>query len=49
MYSPEASLVGVRFGSVQSAFTDIFGMSKMTDRWVPRMLTLDQKLARVET
>ena len=32
--------VGISFGAV---LTDILGMSKVTARWVPRMLTDDQK------
>lgn len=44
-----ANIVGVSYGSVQSALTDILGMSKLSARWVPRMLTPDQKLARLET
>ena len=38
-----ASEVGERFGAVQSILTDILGMSKVSARWVPRMLTHDQK------
>ena len=38
-----ASKVGISFGAVQSILTDILGMSKVSARWVPRMLTGDQK------
>ena len=38
-----ASEVGISFGAVQSILTDILGMSKVSARWVPRMLTDDQK------
>ena len=36
------SEVGIRFGTVRSILTDILGMSKVSVKWVPRMLT-DQK------
>ena len=39
----KASEVGISFGAVQSMLTDILGMSKVSARWVPRMLTSDQK------
>ena len=35
--------VGISFGAEQSILTDILGMSKVLARWVPRMLTDDQK------
>ena len=35
--------VGIRCGAVQSILTDILGMSKVSARWVPRMLTDGQK------
>ena len=35
--------MGIYFGAVQSTETDILGMSKISARWVPRMLTDDQK------
>ena len=35
--------MGINFGAVQSILTDILGMSKVSARWVPRMLTDDQK------
>ena len=38
-----ASEVGMGFGAVQLIVTDILGMSKVSSRWVPRMLTDDQK------
>ena len=41
-----ASEVGISFGTVQSILTDILGMSKVSARWVLRMLTDDQKRTR---
>ena len=38
-----ASEVGISFGTGQSIQTNILGMSKVLARWVPRMLTDDQK------
>ena len=38
-----ASEVAICFGVVQSILTNILGMSKVSARWVPRMLTDDQK------
>ena len=38
-----ASEVGISFGVVQSILIDILGLSKVLARWVPRMLTDDQK------
>ena len=35
------------FGLVQSILTDILGMSKVSARWVPGMLTEDQKRIRL--
>ena len=35
--------MGISFGAVQSILTDILGMSKVSARWVPRMLTDNQK------
>ena len=35
--------MGIRFGAVQSFLTDILGMSKVSARCVPRMLTDVQK------
>ena len=43
-----ASEVGIRFGAVQSILTDILHMSKVLARWVPRMLTDDQKRTRLD-
>ena len=40
--------VGIRFGAVQTIITDILGMSKVSARWVPRMLTDDQKRSRLD-
>ena len=44
-----ASIIGISLGSVQTVLTEILGMIKLSARWVPRMLTPDQKLARLET
>ena len=35
--------VSIRFGAVQSILTNILGMLKVLARWVPQMLTDDQK------
>ena len=43
-----ASEVGISFGAVQSILNDILGMSKVSARWVPRMLTKDQKRSRLD-
>ena len=43
-----ASEVGISFGAVQTVLTDILSMSKVSARWVPRMLTDDQKLSRLD-
>ena len=43
-----ASEVGISYWAVQSILTDIFGMSKVLARWVPRMLTDDQKRTRLD-
>ena len=43
-----ASEVGISFGAVQSILPDILGMSKVSARWVPRMLTEDQKRSRLD-
>ena len=37
-----ASEVGISFGAVQSILT-ILGMSKVSAKWIPQMLTDDQK------
>ena len=34
-----ARQIGIRSGAVQSVLTDILGMSKVSARWVSRMLT----------
>ena len=38
-----ASEVAISFGAVQSILSDILGMSKVSARWVPRMMNDDQK------
>ena len=43
-----SSEVGISFGAVQSILTDILGMSKVSARWVPRMLTEDQKRSKLD-
>ena len=43
-----ASKVAISFGAVQTILTDIFGMSKVSARWVPRMLTDDQERSRLD-
>jgi histone-lysine N-methyltransferase SETMAR len=40
--------VGISFGSVQAILTDVYGMSKVSARWVPRQLTDDQKRTRLD-
>jgi histone-lysine N-methyltransferase SETMAR len=40
--------VGISFGSVQAILTDVYGMSKVSTRWVPRQLTDDQKRTRLD-
>ena len=42
-YDRIASEVGISFGAVQSIPIDTLGLSKVLKRWVPRMLTDDQK------
>ena len=39
-----ASELGISFGAVQLILSDILGMSKVSARWVPRMLTDNQKM-----
>ena len=39
--------VGTSFGAVQAFLTDILGMSKISARWVLRMLSNDQKRTRL--
>ena len=41
-----ASELGISFGTVQSILTNILCMSKVSARWVPRMVTYDQKRTR---
>ena len=43
-----ASEVGRSFGAVQTILTDSLDMSKVSARWVPRMLTDDQKRSRLD-
>ena len=43
-----ASEVGISFGAVQSILIDILGMSKVSARWVPRMLIDKQKKASID-
>ena len=38
-----AGQIGISLGAVQSILNNILGMSKVSARWVPRMLTKDQK------
>ena len=38
-----ARQIGTSFGAVQSVLTNILMMSKVSARWVPRILTKDQK------
>ena len=42
------SEVGISFGAVQSILTDILGISKVSARLVPRMLTKGQKRSRLD-
>ena len=43
-----ARQIGISLGAVQSVLTDILGMSKVSARYVPRMLTKDQKKSRLD-
>ena len=43
-----ASEVGICFGAVQNNLTDIKDMSKVSARWVPRILTDGQKRSRLD-
>ena len=43
-----ASEVVSSFVAIQSILTDILGMSKASARWVPRMLTEDQKRSKLD-
>ena len=38
----------ISFGEVQTILTDILGMSKVSARWVPRMMTDDQQRSRLD-
>ena len=40
--------MGTSFGAVKSILTEILGMSKVSARWVLRMLTDDQKRTRLD-
>ena len=42
----KADKMGISYGSVQGVLVDTLGMSKLSAKWVPRMLTPDQKIAR---
>ena len=42
------SAVGIRFGAVQLILTAILGMSKVSARWVMRMLTDDRKRTQLD-
>ena len=44
----KASEAGITFGAVQLILTNILGMSKVSARWVPRMLTDDQESFRLD-
>jgi histone-lysine N-methyltransferase SETMAR len=41
--------LGVSHGTIQSILTETLGLHKVSARWVPRMLTMDQKRTRVVT
>ena len=43
-----ARQTGICFEAVQSILTDILGISRVSARWVPRMLTEDQKKSRLD-
>ena len=43
-----ANTMNISTGSVHRVLSDIFGMSKLSARWVPRMLTPEQKLKRAD-
>ena len=44
----KARQIGIRLGAVRYILTDILEMSKVSARWVPRMLTKDQKKSRLD-
>ena len=43
-----ASELSISFGAVQSILTDILGMPNVSARWVPQMLTEDQKKTQLD-
>lgn len=43
-----AAQVGISYGSCQTIITEDLGFRKVCARWVPRLLTTDQKLRRLE-
>ena len=43
-----AKTVDISSGSVHSVLSNILGMSKLFARWIPRMLTPEQKLKRAD-
>ena len=43
-----ARQIGISFGAVQSILSNILGKSKVSARWVRRMLTKDQKKSRLD-
>ena len=43
-----AKSIGITSGSVHRVLTEILGTSKLSARWVPRMLTPEHKLKRVD-
>ena len=43
-----ARQIGMSFGAVQSILNNILGMSKVSARWVPIMLTKDHKKSRLD-
>jgi histone-lysine N-methyltransferase SETMAR len=40
--------VSINFGLVRAILTDVYGISKVSARWVPRQLTDDQKRIRFD-
>ena len=42
-----ARQIGISFGAVHSILTDILGMSKVSARWVLKLLTIDQKKSKL--
>ncbi|KAJ8950721.1 hypothetical protein NQ318_012802, partial [Aromia moschata] len=43
-----SSVVGISYGSAQAIITDQLGFRKVCARWVPRLLTAEQKLTRLQ-